>query len=104
MKADIHPQFHEDAKVVCVCGNTFTTGSTLPEIRVEVCSNCHPFFTGEMRYLDTLGRVERFQQKEKKAKEIKEQKIKKIEMEKSKPKRPENLREMINLAKKQASS
>ena len=63
MKAGIHPQYYPDAKVTCACGNTFTVGSTKPEIYVEICSACHPFFTGEMRFVDTLGRVERFQQK-----------------------------------------
>lgn len=60
MKAQIHPTYHPQAKVVCACGNTFTTGSTLEEIHVEVCSACHPFFTGQMRYVDTAGRVDRF--------------------------------------------
>ncbi len=53
--------YFEAAKVVCACGNSFTTGSTKPEIRVEICSNCHPFFTGQEKFVDTEGRVERFQ-------------------------------------------
>lgn len=61
MKANIHPQWYPEAKVTCSCGNTFTVGSTKPEIVVEICSACHPFFTGAMRYVDTAGRVERFQ-------------------------------------------
>lgn len=65
MKAKIHPQWFDDAKVICACGNTFTVGSTKPEIRVEICSKCHPFFTGEMKFVDTLGRVENFQKKQK---------------------------------------
>ncbi len=103
MKTGIHPQYHDNCKVTCVCGNTFTTGSTLAEIHVEVCNKCHPFFTGEMRFVDTLGRVEKFQKIQAKARTIKEQKVKKIE-EKEKTRRPENLREMLELAKKQASS
>ena len=103
MKADIHPKYYDDCKVTCVCGNTFTTGSTLAEIRVEVCSKCHPFFTGEMKYMDTLGRVERFQKRQEKAKVIREQKIQRV-AEKEKIKRPESLKEMIELAKKQAAS
>jgi large subunit ribosomal protein L31 len=63
MKEKIHPQFYEDATVVCSCGNTFTTGSTKKELKVEVCSNCHPYFTGERRMLDTTGRVERFKKR-----------------------------------------
>lgn len=62
MKAKIHPKYYDNCQVTCACGNTFTTGSTLPEIRVEVCAACHPFFTGEVKYVDTLGRVERFKQ------------------------------------------
>jgi large subunit ribosomal protein L31 len=60
MKEKIHPKYFTDATVVCSCGNKFTTGSTKKELKVEVCSNCHPFFTGERRMMDTAGRVERF--------------------------------------------
>lgn len=60
MKPGIHPEWYPEAKVICACGNTFTTGSTKPEIRTDVCSACHPFFTGEQRIVDTAGQVERF--------------------------------------------
>jgi len=61
MKTEIHPTYYEDATVTCACGNTWKTGSTQKEIRVEICSNCHPFFTGEMnRIVDTEGQVDRF--------------------------------------------
>jgi large subunit ribosomal protein L31 len=60
MKDKIHPKYFEDAEVICSCGNTFTTGSTRKQLKVELCSKCHPFFTGERRMLDTTGRVERF--------------------------------------------
>ncbi|MFQ5997072.1 MAG: 50S ribosomal protein L31 [Dehalococcoidales bacterium] len=63
MKDKIHPQYYNDARVICSCGNTFTTGSTKKELRVELCSQCHPFFTGERRVLDTTGRVERFKKR-----------------------------------------
>jgi large subunit ribosomal protein L31 len=63
MKAKIHPKYYTDAKVVCSCGNTFTTGSTKKTMKVELCSQCHPFFTGERRMIDTAGRVERFKQR-----------------------------------------
>jgi large subunit ribosomal protein L31 len=63
MKDKIHPKFYDKAKVTCLCGNTFTTGSTKPEIRVEVCGKCHPFYTGEQRIVDALGRVERFKKR-----------------------------------------
>ena len=59
MKADIHPEYME-ATVTCQCGETFTTRSTKPEIRVEICSKCHPFYTGQQKIIDTEGRVERF--------------------------------------------
>ncbi len=60
MKKDIHPTYYEDAVVICACGNTWTTGSTVKEIRTDVCSNCHPFYTGEQRIVDTEGQVDRF--------------------------------------------
>jgi len=61
MKKDIHPKYYADAKVVCACGNTFTTGSTKPELRVDLCSACHPFYTGKQKLVDTARRVEKFQ-------------------------------------------
>ncbi|MBI4202583.1 MAG: 50S ribosomal protein L31 [Chloroflexi bacterium] len=63
MKAKIHPQYYTNAVVVCSCGNTFVTGATQPTLRVEVCSKCHPFFTGEQRIVDTEGRVERMRRR-----------------------------------------
>lgn len=60
MKKDIHPTFYMDAVVICACGNTWTTGSTIKEIRTDVCSNCHPFYTGEQRIVDSEGQVDRF--------------------------------------------
>ncbi len=59
MKKEIHPEYHADAKVICACGNTFTTGSTVPEIRIELCSQCHPFYTGKQKLVDTARRVEK---------------------------------------------
>ncbi len=61
MKANIHPQWYPNAVVTCTCGNTFTVGSTKPVIKVEICSACHPFFTGEMRYVDSGGRMKKFE-------------------------------------------
>ena len=63
MKTDIHPQYYEEATVVCSCGHSYTTGSTKSELRVEICSECHPFFTGEQRIVDTEGRVERLRRR-----------------------------------------
>jgi len=62
MKKGIHPEY-VTATVQCACGNTFTTRATVPEIRVDICNACHPFFTGQQKYVDTTGRVERFQKK-----------------------------------------
>lgn len=62
MKKDIHPQYFE-ATVTCACGNKFKTGSTLKEISVEICSHCHPFYTGKQKIVDAAGRVEKFKQK-----------------------------------------
>jgi large subunit ribosomal protein L31 len=63
MKPKIHPEYYNDAKVVCACGNTFTIGSTKKMMKVELCSKCHPFYTGEQRVVDTMGRVERFKRR-----------------------------------------
>jgi large subunit ribosomal protein L31 len=63
MKTELHPAYHTDAVVTCLCGSTFTTGSTLSELKTEVCSVCHPFFTGTQRIIDTGGQVERFRRR-----------------------------------------
>ena len=63
MKDKIHPQYYTDAQVVCACGNSFITGATKQILKVEVCSKCHPFFTGERRMMDVTGRVERFKRR-----------------------------------------
>lgn len=62
MKADIHPQY-ATANVKCACGNTFQTRSVVAELSLDICSNCHPFYTGKQKLVDTAGRVERFRQK-----------------------------------------
>jgi len=62
LKKEIHPQFF-GATVTCSCGNTFVTGATKPNLRVEICSNCHPFFTGQQRVVDTEGRIERLKRR-----------------------------------------
>ena len=67
MQKEIHPTYHAEAKVTCACGESFTIGSTMPEINVEICANCHPFFTGNEKVLDTAGRVEKFKTRAKKA-------------------------------------
>ncbi len=82
--------YFADAKVTCACGNKFTTGSTKEEIRVEICNNCHPFFTGQEKFVDTEGRVERFKRMEDAKKETKSKK----EVEK-KSDQPKTLKEML---------
>jgi large subunit ribosomal protein L31 len=62
MKTEIHPQYHQ-VQVHCACGETWTTGSTKKELRVEICSKCHPFFTGKQKLVDSAGRIDRFQKK-----------------------------------------
>lgn len=61
MKKDIHPKYYPQAKIICACGAQYTVGSTLPEIHVEVCAACHPFYTGKQKLVDTTGRIEKFQ-------------------------------------------
>jgi large subunit ribosomal protein L31 len=98
MKAQIHPKWFNQTKVVCACGNEFTTGATVPEIHVEVCYACHPYYTGQMKFVDTAGRVDAFRAKmagakkhvNKKEKRI-AKKLKKLREEAS---RPENLSEL----------
>jgi len=63
MKENIHPTYYPNAQVICACGNTWTTGSTMQVIHTDVCSNCHPFYTGEQRIVDTEGQVDRFYKK-----------------------------------------
>lgn len=71
MKQNIHPQYFTNAVVTCACGNTFTTGSTVKELRTEVCSACHPFYTGKQKLLDTQGRVDKFKKRSATAQTIK---------------------------------
>ncbi|MBI4837390.1 MAG: 50S ribosomal protein L31 [Candidatus Portnoybacteria bacterium] len=63
MKKAIHPKYHPDATIKCACGNTIKTGSTQSELRVEICSACHPFYTGKEKLVDTAGRVEKFKRR-----------------------------------------
>lgn len=63
MKTAIHPTYYKEAKITCACGNSFTVGSTREDIRVEICSNCHPFYTGQQKLIDTARRVDKFQKR-----------------------------------------
>ena len=85
VKQDIHPTYYPEAKVKCACGAKFSVGSTKPEINVEICSHCHPFFTGKEKLIDTAGKVEKFKARTAKAAEAKIKKTKpKVRVKKAK--------------------
>ena len=99
MKAKIHPTWYPEAKVTCACGNVFTVGATFPELSVEVCAKCHPFYTGQMKYVDTAGRVEAFKNRQaganvKKVSKTEKRKIKKQKQLLEEMQRPETLSEL----------
>ncbi len=104
MKAKIHPKWFVNAKVICACGNEFTTGATVPEIHVEVCSACHPFYTGQMKFLDTAGRVDAFKAKIAKAgKHMSKTEKRRVKREKKmaeEASRPESLAELRSTGSK----
>lgn len=95
MKANIHPKYFNQAQVICACGNRFVTGSTLEEIHVELCNKCHPFYTGEQRFVDSASRIQKFQDKQNIAKQYLHSKVKKQEEQKAKEIAPKTLREML---------
>ncbi|SRR5436189_6242910 len=95
MKTNIHPAYYPDAKVVCACGNTFTIGSTKQSIHVELCYNCHPFYTGEQKFVDTASLIQKFQAKQQKAKQFKVTQVKKVEDKKVREQGPKSLAEML---------
>lgn len=76
MKKDICPKYYPKTQVKCACGNTFTIGSTKEFLEVEICSKCHPFYTGKEKIVDTMGRVEKFRKRLAKKEEIKKRKKK----------------------------
>lgn len=78
MKTGIHPTYHEKVMVTCSCGNSFETGSTADSLAVEVCSSCHPFYTGKQKLVDAQGRVDKFRHRQQEAQVLQEAKIKKI--------------------------
>lgn len=100
MKSNIHPIYYSDAKITCACGNIFNVGSTKQQIHVEICSNCHPFFTGESKFIDTLGKVERFQKRLSQVAD-KHKTGKKADIIKEAEERPANLYEMANKIKQE---
>ena len=110
MKTNIHPPYYPDAIVSCACGHTFTTGSTKQTIQVEICAACHPFFTGEMKYVDTAGRVDKFMSKVQAAGATKyvkkkDKKAAKLAAQKTAlAAAPQSMKDMLDTAKKQSSS
>jgi large subunit ribosomal protein L31 len=89
MKKNIHPAYYADAKIICACGNVIKTGSTVREMKVEICSACHPFYTGKKKILDTTGRVDRFKKLAEKAAARKEAANKAREAKKTKAEKAE---------------
>lgn len=109
MQSTIHPTYHEAVTVTCVCGKTFVTGSTIPVINTEICSNCHPFYTGEKKFVDTTGRVDRFKKLSERAEKkaaihaaVKQERAKKAESEKKEGKAVKTTKETTS--KKTAKS
>lgn len=106
MKKDLHPKVNTKCVVTCACGNTFETMSTLPSIKVEICSACHPFYTGQAKFVDTEGRIEKFSKRlklaEEKKKEAENVKTSKKEKQKgSKDFKEVSLKEMLKKAKEE---
>jgi len=107
MKTKIHPKYYNDCQVSCACGNSFQTGSIKKVIKVEICSACHPFFTGEMKYVDSLGRVEKFKKKQKKAskkKYVNKKDRKKIKAQQAKKKASQQPKTLKDMLKKELKS
>lgn len=98
MKASLHPKYYENAQVVCSCGNMFTVGSTKEVIHVELCDKCHPFYTGQQKFIDTASRIEKFNYKVKAAKT--KQDNKKQKEEKQEYQGPMTLRDMLQAIKR----
>lgn len=105
MKKDIHPKIYNDCQVTCACGNKFITSSSQPSITVEICSACHPFYTGQRRFVDTERRIDKFTRK---AKLAEEKKINILEHKKEKetkkkalksPKKEQTVKEMLDMIK-----
>ncbi len=100
MQAKIHPAYFPEATVTCHCGATYVVGSTLESINVEVCSNCHPFYTGKQNLIDTAGRVDRFEARRKRAAELKEAQSAKPKKAKAADEKPASSAETLKKLKK----
>ena len=95
MKAGIHPNYNPQAQVICVCGNRFTVGSTQDTIHIELCNKCHPFYTGEQKFVDSASRIQKFETRKKIAETHKATVVKKVEAKKKADEAPKSLREML---------
>jgi large subunit ribosomal protein L31 len=95
MKANIHPKYYDKAQVICICGNHFTVGSTQETIHVELCNKCHPFYTGEQRFVDRGSLIQKFQAKQQNAQAYKAKHKAKVDEKKRKDNAPKTLREML---------
>jgi large subunit ribosomal protein L31 len=95
MKATIHPKYFDDVSVTCSCGNTFKTGSTREFITVEICSKCHPFYTGEQKFVDTRGNVDKFLRRTEEAKKYKDVISKKKKKDDKGERSTKSLRELL---------
>lgn len=105
MKKDIHPKLYKNTVVTCACGNTFVTQSTSESINIDICNNCHPFFTGQQKYVDTEGRIEKFEKKLKVSKERAKEKTKtKKEKSKDKESNKLSLKKLLEESRKSAES
>ncbi len=95
MKAQAHPTYFDQTQVICICGNKFTVGSTREKIHVELCYDCHPFYTGEQKFVDSASRIQKFQDRQKIASTYTAVKKKKADDQKKKDDSPKTLREML---------
>ncbi|MDQ5901181.1 MAG: large subunit ribosomal protein [Patescibacteria group bacterium] len=95
MKASVHPQYFDQAQVICVCGNKFNVGSTKEIIHIELCNKCHPFYTGEQKFVDSASRIQKFQKKQKTAEEFKATVVIKTEEKRKSQEAPKSLRDML---------
>lgn len=95
MKVGIHPKYYPEAKAICACGTVIVMGSTLESFHIELCSNCHPFYTGEQKFVDSASRIQKFQNKQTVAKQFNVTKVKKQEEKTAKSSGPKTLAEML---------
>lgn len=107
MRANIHPNWNPQATITCACGHIFTTGSTQDAVRVDICSKCHPLFTGQQKFIDTLGQVDKFQKKTQEAAkkfEVKKLILQNRAQKSQSPKDKPSLKDLLMQARKSSSS